>query len=419
LPFIPTILDQHAEEAALLWLRRDDAVGQPHYKLDELAELDNQLEANLDGLRIANAESANAAWEVCERELKWGEPGEVFAAAMLACEADNNEHLQRVLAVAVESHENSRAFISAMSWLPYERVAEQLASWLATNDAFLRRTAIAACAAHGHDPGEPLAAALTNDAAPTLRSRALRAVGELARTDLLPAAREQLDADDSACRFAAAWSVGQLAGDPLAIEILHEYVQPQLPTAERALSLAIRLMPPEAAAAWSAQLIGNPQTARLGVQALGGLGLPAVPTLLSLMPQPELARVAGEAFAMITGVDVAYEDLEGEWPTGFSAGPTEDPEDENVDMDPDENLPWPHVGKLRSWWEQHGHEFDPNQRYLCGQPITDDSLQHVLRHGFQRQRAAAALELAIRHPEQALFNVRAPGPRQQRLLGLK
>ena len=26
---------------------------------------------------------------------------------------------------------------------------------------------------------------------------------------------------------------------------------------------------------------------------------------------------------MITGVDITYEDLEGEWPEGFEAGPTE------------------------------------------------------------------------------------------------
>ena len=32
------------------------------------------------------------------------------------------------------------------------------------------------------------------------------------------------------------------------------------------------------------------------------------------MTIPDLARVAGEAFSMITGVDIAYEDLEVEWP---------------------------------------------------------------------------------------------------------
>jgi hypothetical protein len=43
----------------------------------------------------------------------------------------------------------------------------------------------------------------------------------------------------------------------------------------------------------------------------------------------------------------------------------------------------------------------------------------ILRYGYQRQRAAAALELAMMHPSQPLFNVKAPGFRQQKLLGLK
>jgi hypothetical protein len=44
--------------------------------------------------------------------------------------------------------------------------------------------------------------------------------------------------------------------------------------------------------------------------------------------------------------------------------------------------------------------------------MTPDWLRQVLREGKQRQRAAAALELAIREPNKPLFNVAAPGFRQ-------
>jgi hypothetical protein len=64
-------------------------------------------------------------------------------------------------------------------------------------------------------------------------------------------------------------------------------------------------------------------------------------------------------------------------------------------------------------------QFKTGTRYLCGQPITESHLQHVLRYGYQRQRYAAALELAIMNPNQPLFNVCAPGFRQKQLLGLK
>ena len=58
-------------------------------------------------------------------------------------------------------------------------------------------------------------------------------------------------------------------------------------------------------------------------------------------------------------------------------------------------------------------------RYLCGKPTSEGQCQHVLRSGYQRQRAAAAIEFAMMKPGQPLFEVRAPGFRQQKLLGLK
>jgi uncharacterized protein (TIGR02270 family) len=149
------------------------------------------------------------------------------------------------------------------------------------------------------------------------------------------------------------------------------------------------------------------------LQALGALGDPdAVPRLLDAMKDPPVARVAGEAFAMITGVHISYDELEGAAPEGFEAGPTEDPADENVAMDTDEHLYWPDRGKCEKWWAKNQSRFAAGTRHLCGRPMTPESLREVLKNGYQRQRAAAALELAIREPGKPLFEVRAPGFRQ-------
>ena len=134
------------------------------------------------------------------------------------------------------------------------------------------------------------------------------------------------------------------------------------------------------------------------------------------MRSPRVARLAGEAFYTIAGTQLAQHGLEGRRPDGFQSGPSEDPADENVEMDPDENLPWPDQEKIAAWWKRHAADFTPGTRYLLGKPITEEWLEHVLRHGYQRQRAAAALELAIRRPGTPLFEVRAPGFRQQELL---
>jgi hypothetical protein len=40
-------------------------------------------------------------------------------------------------------------------------------------------------------------------------------------------------------------------------------------------------------------------------------------------------------------------------PAGFAAGPAEDPEAENVDMDPDEDLPWPKPEAIHTWWKNN------------------------------------------------------------------
>jgi uncharacterized protein (TIGR02270 family) len=85
-------------------------------------------------------------------------------------------------------------------------------------------------------------------------------------------------------------------------------------------------------------------------------------------------------------------------------------------MDPDEDLPWPNPQLIEKWWFTHRVQFTNGTRYLCGQPMTIESLNQVLRTGKQRQRTTAAIELAMRQPGTPLFNCSAPGFRQQALL---
>jgi hypothetical protein len=80
---VTEIISQHSEESSLLWLLRDSAVYEPHYKLSDLAKLDDRVEAHIDGLRIAGDE----AWKICKEALAWEEAGELFTASVLAFES--------------------------------------------------------------------------------------------------------------------------------------------------------------------------------------------------------------------------------------------------------------------------------------------------------------------------------------------
>lgn len=184
--------------------------------------------------------------------------------------------------------------------------------------------------------------------------------------------------------------------------------------------MALSGMSTDQGQAWLKVLASNPGTLRLAVQAAGVIGDPThVPWLIQQMANPQMARVAGESFSYITGIDLAYDDLDTDKPEGFEAGPTENPEDENVEMDADEDLPWPDPQLIEKWWSTHRIEFTNGTRFLLGKPMTLDSLNQALRTGRQRQRTAAAIELAMRQPGTALFNTSAPGFRQQAVLVLK
>ena len=411
---IEPVVAQHTEEAAFLWLLRDAAVGAPHYLLWELAKLDNRVEAHLDGLRIAGDDG----WVICAEAAAAG-PGEVFAAAVLAFESGRDERIQLVLKAGTAKPEPARGLVTALGWLPLDLAEKHARALLASPEAAQRRVGIAALAAHRQPPGRALDEAIADQDLP-LRARALRAVGELGLVNALPLVRRHLKAEDQGCPFAAAWSAALLDGDPAAVATLRDLADSASPLRERALQMALRRLELRVAKQWQQKLAQKPALLRQAVIAVSAIGDPELlPWLIEQMKVPPLARVAGEAFSMITGVDIAFADLDDDKPEDFEAGPTEDPADPNVAMDPDENLPWPNRSLIQGWWNKHQSEFPPGTRHLLGQRITPEWLMEVLRTGRQRQRAAAALELAIRQPGQPLFEVRAPGFRQQQMLALK
>jgi uncharacterized protein (TIGR02270 family) len=410
---VRVIVEQHAEEAAFLWLIHDAAVGAPHYLLWELAKLDDRLEAHIDGLRVAG----DQGWEIAKGQLvEIGEPGEVFASGVLAFESGDPARIQDVLAVATAQPETVRGLVSALGWLTYEQASRHIKSFLAADDPVVKRVGIAASAIHRRNPGPTLVEAFAT-ADPLLKARALRAAGELGLVDSHITLRVHLKAKDPTCRFWAAWSMALLSGHKDAVASLQAIAETGGPFSARAVRMAMRRLAPHDARIWIKRLIRELGQLRVAAIGAGALADPEIiPWLIDQMKIPALARVAGESFSLITGANISYEDLDGKKPEGFEAGPTEDPEDEDVAMDPDDHLPWPDPVLVRKWWEARRGSFSKDTRYLLGQPITVESIRQALQAGYQRQRAAAAIELALLKPGRPLFEVRAPGHRQQQIL---
>jgi uncharacterized protein (TIGR02270 family) len=409
---IPLIVQQHAEESAHLCHMRSILIAAPHVKLHHLRRLDDRLAAHLDGLAVAGEFGSS----VCEAALENPGVGELFAATVRAIEEKDERRLDKLFALVSAVPKAQPGLISAFGWVSANYLQGTGAKLLASKEPLQRLAGIAACAMHGADPGAALTQSVT-DAEPQLRARALRAAGELGRRDLLAASTNALQDEDAACRFWAAWSAVLLADRDKALRVLETFVL--LPNAfrQRALRLLLKVLDLPSAQRSLKTIAQAPTNKRLLIQGAGIAGdAQYLPWLIGQMAEDKFARLAGESFSMITGLDLAYLDLERKPPEDFEAGPTERPEDENVEVDPDDSLPWPDAAKIQAWWQANQVHYQQGVRYFMGQPVSVPHCQKVLREGFQRQRMAAAEYLCLLNPGTPLFNNRAPAWRQQRWL---
>jgi uncharacterized protein (TIGR02270 family) len=404
-PPILKIVSQHAEGAAFEWLLRDAAVESAHHNLVQLSRIDERVSAHLDGLLVAK----DAGWDACMEGLAWKEPGEIFAAAWMALSTTPAERIERVIELALTRADLLRAFVSALGWMEWGYVAGRARDWMESDDSRLRELGLSAAAVHRRLSRSELGRAL-EDEDQGVRRRAMKAVGEMGESCFLPQLRHAMLSKDEAERFQAAWS-GCLLGDSSFTSEL--CLQARAPTveAEQACLLAVRSMNHEDSFRWLAAFAKNGGDTRVLVKGMGASGDAShLPALLEMMEDAVWSRLAGESFTFITGLDLAEEGMEGQAPEGYNAGPNDDPEDENVAGDPDEGLPWPLATEVARWW--HGSPPSPAGRRFLGKAPLTDHLRTVLRTGTQRQRAAAALELALREPGKILYNTAAPGVRQ-------
>jgi uncharacterized protein (TIGR02270 family) len=380
-----------------------------------MADLDERLAAHIDGLRVAGDEG----WLQAEPGLDNGGPDDFFPAAVLALEAPPEtpgrgfDFLLRRLA---DSPEALPGVISALGWVSASYLGGRVKTLLDDPSPLKQKLGLAACALHRKDPGPALNRCLASSA-DSVRIRALRAAGELGRVDVVPELRAALGDPKPEVCFWAAWSAVLLGDRATALETL---VRLALKPGRRqlaALQLALQAMDPRKGHELLMNLDESVHGPRLRINGAGYIGDPRyIPWLIEVMSKPAVARIAAEAFVNIAGPDFNLEQMESLPPEGFDEGPTEDPDDENVELPEDIALPWPDVERIRQWWQKNNRGFQAGQRYFLGKPPSVQHCTRILGEGFQRQRVAAALYLSLLQPGRILFPTSAPAWRQARLL---
>jgi uncharacterized protein (TIGR02270 family) len=408
---LSAVVTEHADEASFLWLQRCGAIDAPNYSPRQLGDLDERLEAHIDGLRVAGEEG----WKLAEAALDSESAEDFFPASVLAIEAVD-DRFTAILERAEELPTVAAGVISALGWVEPKFLNGRVRSLLDDSSPFRQMLGIAACAVHRRDPG-PVLDRFIASKAPNVRARALRTAGELGRTDLLPLVMAALEDSKRDARFWATWSAVLLGDRRKALDALVGCALKPGVRQLQSLKLALQALDMERGHELLLQCADLAEADRLRIIGSGFVGsVRYVPWLIEQMAKPPLARVAGEAFVNITGADFNLDQLEAMPPDGFEDGPTEDPADENVEVPEDIALPWPDLPRIKGWWEQNGGRFTASTRYFLGAPLATASCTLVMKTGFQRQRVTAAHFLSLLNPGTPLFNTSAPAWRQHQWL---
>jgi uncharacterized protein (TIGR02270 family) len=391
--------------------------------LINLVRIDERVEAHVDALRIAGV----SGWKLALEQVLTGPAGAFFGAGVLAIESSDaapfDHVVERAFATAVQTEGEPyqaafdpwRGLVSALAWADRAHAARAVARLVQTPQSRARWLGITACGARRSTRDLALES-LLDDPDPLVRSRAYRTVGQIGRGDLVPRMAAGLKGDEPECRFWSAWATARM-GAAQSLDVLAEIAWQGGPLAAQALDILLRRLEVQRANAWLRDLAGLPERRRSVIRATGVIGDPIyIPWLIERMNEPAATRLAGEAFSMITGIDLAYRDLDVRPPADFQSGPNDDPEDENVGLDEDDRLPWPDPAKVGDWWTKNKARFNVGTAYFLGKPKALTDWLEALSDAFQRQRRAAALELAIRQPNKAMFEVRARGRLQRQLI---
>lgn len=407
---VENVVYQHAENVCALWSQRHSAVLEPHYSFSDLVHLDNRVEANLDGLRIAG----NAVWPIIDEFVSGEDAGALFTKSVLTLEHGDIDSFLGLVESLGADREALQETQAALAWVHAEKLAHVVKNLLTSSKPSVIELGLTACAAH-HRPAINYIENSLLSQDPELRATAMRVVGALGLVDLqhrLTGLTEwETDREKFECASAMAY-LGNQSAAGLALQTLA--ISDSLYSTS-AVNCMMMLSNKGSAKAVLKSLDEKPGRERDVVRGFGYLGDPvAVDWLISKTEFPDLCRLAGGSISMITGVDLAESDLETlDEPEGFvDPGPNDNPDHDNVALDEDEDLPWPDTNLIRKWWNSSA-KLPAGKFYLDGREKIDSELRVVLRDGYQRQRNAAAVSLALLKPDAQLYDTLLPTNKQK------
>ncbi|QKC85188.1 hypothetical protein [Mesorhizobium sp. NZP2077] len=335
---IPSIIEQHVEDAAFLWHRRAREIDGHLMGPFDIGRIDQRLDANLDGLFAAG----QAAWDlVTARFADYQEPPELFLLGALAFEWQSAPAIRFALESAGPLGKSGLSALSgAVARSSPDRLKPFVARWLNSTVATERALGVGALYHHEVDPGPRLAELLTDRDA-EVRRRALKLAGARRRRDVIVEVAACMEARGAEERLQAAVAACLLGEARLAQPVLDKMLEGYPEFAGAVMDIRLLTTPSIAARSWWQQFVSTPATREAAVAASGLLGDMAImPWLIEKMQSPELAYAAGLALRDLIEIDFNDTDV-------FVTDPAKlGPEFETIEV-----TPLPSASRAQAWWD--------------------------------------------------------------------
>jgi uncharacterized protein (TIGR02270 family) len=398
--FLVELYQEYLSEASFFYERRRNAIRKPESIWIDLAELENRLEAQLDGLMVG----ADLALEVCRQQVEKGDFGELYAALCVFCRHRRMDLVKEVFdRLDPDDVKKIEAVGDAIKHEAPAEWRDQLVQTLNADASPAKVKVIARVVGWRRWEATAELSAALNRTAQFCLPDILWAFGRSKVPSRTTAPFELLNDHDEVICFAAALALLR-RGEPQALGFLLRklalHTWPCLPVAlAGGISTGQSLLRHASVGKVSEDLL----------IAVGLIGIPtAVPYLIAQFATPELAPVAAVALQTITAAnlwenvfvpDVVDEDelfdheKEHRGPAGGavrSDGKVFGGNERRLSLDPQ---------KWNKWWSAKSQQYDPTYCYRHGELISPQAALACLESDEtpNRVRALMVEEIAIRY----------------------
>ena len=376
----------------------------PQARLTDIYETDQRLAGSFRYLQLAGSAALDIAAAVFAESPALGE-AVVFAA--LSMHAKRTGFEKEILQLLETEADAITALAEAFRYVGKEVQRDVFYPWIKHDEPFLASAALAAATLlrlHLRD----LLIPYVTDPRPLVRGRAFEYAGVMGLSAHAPVALAALAEPDADLSFQAAVASVRL-GRPQAATALAARIGGDTPPwqCRLAVELSFPLLPEDVSHAHVRALLKQEDTQRWGLLGLGVIGSTrTLPYLLQVMEEPRVTRMAGWAFAMITGANIAEDDLE------LEAFPeTEDDpllEGAAEELFFEDGLPFPDPARVHDWLIAKGRNLSGEHPLLFGLPQWSWQDMESPDLEFQGRYRALAQVLSLRSGEGRLPNWRAP-----------